>query len=197
MWGQPLYRSKGCHFVLQLYSSTTDIRLYGYRAAILFYGSATDFSIYGLTLEWHVTSWSSHLFVFSRISNNINKEVEAHIAESRHSTAVKDLPVCAWLSSTDWWCKGTIRKDPFTRKTNGMHSNILREETPHNHVTGWRYGACVQNLPAAAPLRRSTSVRSGALDDPLITFVLIRVVFVPIQARVEQKEQVQHGLSTK
>ncbi len=29
----------GCHFVLWLYSSTTDIRLYGYRTAILFYGS--------------------------------------------------------------------------------------------------------------------------------------------------------------
>ncbi len=41
MWGQPLYLYGGCHFVLQFYSSTTDIRLYGYRAAM-------DFFIYGL-----------------------------------------------------------------------------------------------------------------------------------------------------
>ncbi len=41
MWGQPLYLG-GCHFVLCLYSSTTDIRLYRYRAA-------TDFFIYGLS----------------------------------------------------------------------------------------------------------------------------------------------------
>ncbi len=46
--GAAIIQVWGCHFVLWLYSSTMDIRLYGYRAAILFYGSATDFFIYGL-----------------------------------------------------------------------------------------------------------------------------------------------------
>ncbi len=49
---------RGCHFVLRLYSSTMDMRLYGYRAA-------TEFFIYSLSNKWP----ESHLILL--LSPNI------------------------------------------------------------------------------------------------------------------------------
>lgn len=51
---------------------------------------------------------------------------------------------------------------------------------------------CVNaHIPPVAALLDSTSIRSGALDDPLITFVLIKVLFDPKKALKMKMAQIR------
>ena len=76
------------------------------------------------------------------------------------------------------------RKPREVQSTNSKTSNqlimkrlVLHEKNGAGHTAGY-WDVCV-NIPAAEPIRCSTSVRSGALEEPLITLVLIRLVLVP------------------